>query len=155
MKSVSSRPALREIELSDIAQLQLQTPYRKQIGHRIGEGFLPLRGVADCKQLAIVELILSPVWIPAKAVKSIVGAISNIFSFLFCYSNFYIFNRHENLGFLKGKAIIAIGYNLASIVLTPVSMATEAVSVVTHVLHPKVQKIDFIATKLWKGFAVK
>jgi hypothetical protein len=109
---------------------------------------LPSEGIkrAVGTACAIGSLLLMPVWIPIRAIVSVASSIINIVSggSLSVAQGLVDKNRE---GRIKGMMS-----SLISLVTTPANMLVEGVATASHVINPKLNRMDLLATHMWTGF---
>jgi hypothetical protein len=115
-----------------------------------GEKGIKLERSISCSRVgSAVELLFSPIWIPLRAITSVVASIFNLLTF----GSLSVQSGTGQRG-LKGR-MKAMGRSALSLLFTPASMAVEGLSAVTHLVKPGVQKIDYVASYMWSGGALR
>ena len=119
-----------------------------------GAFFLIQRHVTVTKQQAAAELILSPIWVPLRAIASLFTSVLNIFSL-----GSITAERSSFAGFCtkegQRQRWKAIGQSALSILATPIAMGAEIACSISHIINPEDERMDKIATRLWTGGRVR
>jgi hypothetical protein len=96
--------------------------------------------------VAVVGVLMAPLWIPLRAIVSVANSVLNILS-----GGWLSVKRGYVDNSFSGK-VKAVSCSFLSLATTPLNIVVEGVAALSHVVFPEENRIDLLAAHMWSGF---